>query len=300
MMKNRVVTFMGALTVSILLLSTFIAPVNACTGMTLTSTDKGVVYGRTFEWGAFELHTRLTIVPRGIEFTGLTPDGLTGKKWIAKYGVVGFDILNKMAYIDGMNEKGLTVGLYYNLGSTKYPKYDPSKAKESITAMDLGQYLLTQFATVDEVKEAMNNVRVIPVIEEAIGIPVQAHFIVSEPSGKSIVIEWLDGKVKIFDNPLGVITNSPTFDWQMTNLRNYSHLPTATPLSAKIQPIGSGSNMMGLPGDFTSPSRFVRATVATQTARPMKTSDDAAYELFRIIDNYNGAPNGGEGTVGSG
>ena len=87
---------------------------------------------------------------------------------------------------------------------------------------------------------------------------------VTEPSGQAIVIEFAKEEVQIFDATLGCITNSPTYDWHLTNLRNYVNLsPVALP-SRKIEdldfsPIGAGSGMIGLPGDFTPPSRFVRA-----------------------------------------
>lgn len=276
----------------LLLLSSYTAPVNACTGIRLTAKDGSVVFGRTLEWGTFDLLSRLAIIPRGYEFTGLTPDGLNGKKWQTKYGVVGIDMLKKDLYGDAINEKGLFVGLFYHPGVAKYLEYDKAQASNTITAVDVVSYISTQFATIAEAKQAMKKVRVVAVLEPAIGIPVQAHWIVVEPSGKSIVIEYLKGKLRIFDNPLGVITNSPAFDWHMTNLRNYVNLsPVALP-TKKIQdldftPLGGGSGMIGLPGDFTPPSRFVRAVAWSQTHRPIADSDEAIYELFRILDNFN-------------
>lgn len=223
MLKTIRVTIRGMLSVSILF-SLLTATAIACTGIRLSGADKGIVYGRTMEWGAFDLHSRVTIIPRGHEFVGLTPDGETGKKWTAKYGVVGLDLLEKVTLADGMNEKGLTAGLFYHPGFAKYPDYDPAKADMSITAIDVVHFILTQFATVDEVREGMSNVRVVAVVEESLGIPVDAHFMVTDPRGKSIVIEFTDGEMKIFENPLGVLTNAPTFDWHMTNLRNYVNL----------------------------------------------------------------------------
>ena len=114
----------------------------------------------------------------------------------------------------------------------------------------------------------------------------------TEPSGKAIVIEYLKGELKIFDAPLGVITNSPSYDWHETNLRNYINLsPVAIP-DKKIgdldfKPLGGGSGMIGLPGDFTPPSRFVRAVAFSKTARPTNTGEETMYELFRILDNFN-------------
>lgn len=78
----------------------------ACTGIRLISKDGGVVYGRTMEWGSFDLHSRVAIIPRGYSFTGLTPDGLNGKVYKSKYGVVGLDMIGKDYIGDGMNEKG--------------------------------------------------------------------------------------------------------------------------------------------------------------------------------------------------
>jgi choloylglycine hydrolase len=108
--------------------------------------------------------------------------------------------------------------------------------------------------------------------------------------------------MKIFDDTLGVITNAPTFNWHMTNLRNYINLSAVALPDKKVDdldfaPLGEGSGMIGLPGDFTPPSRFVRAVAWTQTARPTETSSETVYEVFRILDNFNvplGASEGSE------
>lgn len=282
---------MNVLTVS-MLFSVSTVTTDACTGIKLSAADKGVVYGRTMEWGAFDLHSRVAIIPQGREFVGLTPDGNTGKKWKAKYGVVGLDLLGKVTLADGMNEKGLTAGLFYHPGFAKYPEYDQAKADMSISAIDVVHFILTQFATTDEVREGLSKVRVVPVVEESLGKPVEAHFMVTDPQGKALVIEFIDGKMKIFENPLGIITNSPTYDWHMTNLRNYVNLSAVAIPDKKIEdldfaPLGGGSGMIGLPGDFTPPSRFVRATAFSQTARATQSSAETVYELFRILDNFN-------------
>lgn len=264
----------------------------ACTGIRLKAKDGSTVYGRSMEWGAFDLNSRVAIVPRGYQFTGLTPDGHNGKAWQAKYGFVGLDMLGKDLFADAMNEKGLSAGLFYHPGYAEYMDYDQAKAGNTITAVDIVSYILSQFSTIEEVKKGMESVIVVPVIEKALGIPVQAHWMVTEPSGKAIVIEYLDKKLRIFDNPLGVITNAPEYSWHMTNLRNYVNLsPVALP-GTKIEnidfhPLGARSGMIGLPGDYTPPSRFIRAVAWTQTARPTETSGETIYELFRILDNFN-------------
>ena len=289
-MRNIRVT--GAIVGSLLLLTLFTAGVDACTGIKLSAKDGSTVYGRTMEWGTFDLHSRIAIVPRGHSFNGLTPDGQNGKEWKAKYGFAGLDMLGRDLLADGMNEKGLAAGLFYHPGYATYMKYDKAQAGNSVTAVDIVSYILSQYATVDEVKSAMEQVRVVPVVEKAIGIPVQGHWMVTDVSGKSIVIEFTDGKMKIHKNPLGVITNSPTYDWHMTNLRNYVNLSAVALPSKNIEdldfaPLGGGSGMIGLPGDNTPPSRFVRAVAWTQTARPTETSGETVYELLRILDSFN-------------
>lgn len=291
----------GWLTGILLLFLFCFASAEACTGVRLVAEDGSCVYGRSMEWGAFDLNSRVAIVPRGYAFRGLTPDGNNGKAWESVYGVVALDMLKKDTLSDGMNEKGLTAGLFYHPGTAEYMAYDPVNAKDTITAVDVVAYILTQYATVDEVKKGMEGVRLVAVVEEALEIPVDAHWIVTEPSGKSVVIECLKGKIRFFDNPLGVITNSPSYDWHMTNLRNYVKL-TSEEASGKelegveVNPTGGASGMIGLPGDFTPPSRFVRAVAWTQTARPTKHSSETVYEVFRILDNFNLPLGSGEGS----
>ena len=274
---------------------------SACTGLTLKAGDGSVVFGRTLEWGSFDLMSRLEIVPRGHAYATHMSDGKPGMAWTAKYGAVGIDAVGKDMIIEGMNEKGLDVGLFYHPGFADYEAYDPAQAAESMSATDFGQYLLTNFSTVDEVREAVKHVRVVAVIEPALGFAPPVHFIVTEPSGKAIVIEYSNGEVRTFDAPLGVITNAPTYDWHMTNLRNYINLsPVALP-GKKIEdlnfkPLGGGSGMIGLPGDFTPPSRFIRAVAFSQTARPTPTGDETIYEIFRILDNFNVPLGASEGT----
>ncbi|UTW63903.1 choloylglycine hydrolase family protein [bacterium SCSIO 12741] len=296
-MKNL---FLSLFTVA-LVLSSFIG--NTCTGIRLVTKDGGVIYGRSMEWGAFDLNSRVAIVPRGYTFTGLTPDGFTGKTYQAIYGVVGLDMLHKDLIADGMNEKGLTIGLFYHPGFAKYPEFEKTQATNTISAQEVPNYILTQFASVEEVKTGMEQVKVVGVVEPKLGIIVEGHWMVSDASGNSIVIEYNEGELKIFDAPLGVITNAPNYDWHLTNLRNHINLsmyslPTKEIESYSFSPLGAGSGMTGLPGDNTPPSRFIRAVAWSQTARELPNAEEATYELFRILDNFQ-LPLGPDGAEGS-
>lgn len=267
-------------------------PLLACTGITLRAKDGAVVFGRTLEWGSFDLKSRLVIVPRDYEYKSHLENGQIGKSWKTVYGTVGLDVVEKDYLADGMNEKGLCVNVFYHPGFAEYAKFDPAKANNTLGSLDLCQYLLTTCATADEARKAVSTVNIIGVLEPAIGIPAPIHLIVTEPSGKAFVIEFTKGQTVIHEAALGVITNAPTYDWHVTNMRNYINLsPVALP-DKKIdeldfKPLGGGTGMIGLPGDYTPPSRFVRAVAFAKTARPTETGGETFYEIFRILDSFN-------------
>jgi len=281
----------GAVTVALLALG--LSTASACTGCQVTTRDGAVINGRTVEFGVF-LDTSIVVVPRNYEFTGTTTLG-PGKRWKSKYASVGMILVDNEVIVDGMNEKGLVTASFYFPGYAKYAVTTEKNRHISISSSDFTQWILSMFATVDEVREAIEKgeVAISPVLTPGFPPQVQPfHFIVYDRTGKSIVIEPLDGKLKIYDNPIGVITNSPTFDWHMTNLRNYVNLLAHTPDEVKVfgvtlKPLGQGAGMLGLPGDFTPPSRFVRATAFTATAVPAKTADGGVLQMFHILNNFD-------------
>lgn len=265
---------------------------HACTAISLKAEDGDILFGRTMEWGSFDLNGEIMLIPKGYKFTGNTPDNKPGFEWRGKYGVAGISMLGKDVLSDGINEKGMILALLYHPGFAEYSDYDPAKADKSMGPLDISQYLLTTCATVADVREAMKKILVVPVVEPAIGITPPTHFMIVDAAGDQIVIEFQKGEVKIYDAPLGVITNAPFYDWHITNLRNYIFLSPKPMPDEKIAgldftPLGGGSGMIGLPGDFTPPSRFVRAVAFTSTARKTADGPETVYEMFRILDNFN-------------
>ncbi|MBB6430297.1 linear amide C-N hydrolase [Algisphaera agarilytica] len=268
-------------------------PAEACTGIMLVGEDGTIVRARTVEWGPFDLQPTLDVVPRGYEYdAGEMPDGKNGMKWKGKYGVVGTAMLGHATPGDGMNEVGLTAGLFYLPGFTTYEEYKPEDADRSIAGIHLAGYVLSMFETVDEVREGLKDVRVVAVDDPKLGFPFPLHMLVADARGGRIVVEYIDGKATVFEADLGTITNSPTYDWHMTNLNNYINLsaisiPEREVGGVTFGPLGAGSGMIGLPGDFTPPSRFVRAVAFSQSARPTVGDYDTVREAFRILDNFN-------------
>ena len=264
----------------------------ACTGIRLTAADGSVVRGRTLEFGS-DIHSEVIMIPRGFARAGVTPDGKPGLQWKTKYATLGANGEGLPYLFDGLNEKGLAVGTFYFPTTAGFMPYTAPDAAKTIAPWQVGSYLLENFATVDEVREGIGNIVVPSVVFQAWGFVPPVHYVVYDASGKSIVIEYFDGKLHVFDNPLGVVTNSPSFDWHMTNLRNYVNFsldnvpPVKLGSGVTLQPLGQGTGMLGLPGDFTPPSRFVRAVAFSVSVLPSKTGDDAVLELFHILNNFD-------------
>ena len=263
----------------------------ACTGIRLEAEDGTVVHARTLEF-AVDLHSDVIMVPRGYHRTGTTPDGKKGLVWKSRYASLGANGVGLPYIFDGLNEKGLAVGTFYFPGTVGYMPYKPADAGRTIAPWEVGSWVLENFATVEEVKANAGMVLVPDVVLKAWGFAPPVHYVVHDASGKSIVLEYVDGKLNIHDNPLGVMSNSPTFDWHMTNLRNYvnilhTNLPPIQLGDVKLTPLGQGSGMLGLPGDFTPPSRFVRAVAFSQSLLPSKTGEDAVLQASHLLNNLD-------------
>lgn len=294
-MKARARLFQGisSFAAVALIATCAVQPTAACTSLAVVAEDGTLVYGRTMEWGSFDLHSRVVITPRGAAFVGTTPDGKAGVRWTGRYGFVGLDMVGQDYIGDGMNEKGLVVGVLYFPGFAQFQPYDSANAGNALSSMQLAAFVLSQFSTVGEVRAALPKVSVVAIpLQELHGQPAPMHFTILDATGKAIVVEYTKEGLQIFDNPLRVMTNAPGFDWHMTNLRNYIGLsafsrPARSLGGMEFPPVGAGSGFIGLPGDFTPPSRFVRAVAFTQTARPTADGAETVYEVLRILDTFN-------------
>ncbi|UIJ39556.1 choloylglycine hydrolase family protein (plasmid) [Desulfobaculum bizertense] len=275
---------------------------HACTGISLQADDGGICYGRTMEWGSFDLESNVTLIPKGTELHALSPEqNAKGMSFRAKYNVMGINAIGKLFLVDGINEKGLAGGLFYHPDFIEYAEYSAKNASSTLSSQDVMNFVLATCQSVAELKEIMAPMKVIAVTEPRIQGPVPAHWMFCDSTGARVVVEIKNGICKFFDAPLGVITNAPTYDWHIINLRNYINLspvsvPTKKLTELDFSPLGGGSGMHGLPGDFTPPSRFIRAVAWTQSARALHSVTEAEYETFRILDNFNVPLGSAEGT----
>lgn len=274
-----------------LLSAFFIINGQACTGIQLKANDGTTVSGRTVEFG-ISLDLNGVVVPRHYTFHGTLPDGKTGLTYQSKYAAIGGAMFGASDIADGMNEKGLVIGDFYFPGYAEYAPVTQHNMNKALSPTEFSNWILTQFATVDEVKKGIKSVVIVATTPKGWPILPPFHYVVYDKSGKSIAIEPINGELKVYDNPMGVFTNSPTFDWQMTNLANYINLspinpPTKSIDGVTLQQFGNGAGLHGLPGDFTPPSRFVRAAVFSSTAIKPANADAAVLAVFHILNQFD-------------
>lgn len=264
---------------------------DACTGVSLTASDGSYVQARSIEWSHGTLESQYVIIPRGQQLQSYTPDGQPGMTFKARYGVVGLCVVQKEFIAEGMNEEGLSAGLFYFPDYGGYDAYKPEEHDKTLLDMQVVQWILSQHRTVQEVIDHIRSQKIVG-FADASGRPSTIHWRVGEPSGRQIVIEIIDGEVHIHENTVGVLTNAPGFDWHLTNLNNYINLQPGDARTQQLgqqnlRPIGGSSAMLGLPGDATPPSRFVRMAFFRATA-PVQPDGPKTVELcFHLLNNFD-------------
>ena len=262
---------------------------NACTGITLTAKDNSKILARTIEWGGSDLNSQYVIVPRGYEQQSYVPGGsVNGMRFTARYGYVGLAVEQKEFVAEGLNEVGLSAGLFYFPGYGQYENYNPSLKESTIADLQLVSWILGNFSNVDDAVKAIQNIHVVSIDPRGSTV----HWRIADKTGKQVVLEIVNGKPNFYENKLGVLTNSPGFEWQITNLNNYVNLypgaATSKPFGAiKLAPFGAGSGFLGIPGDVTPPSRFVRAAFYQTTAPQQDTGIEAVIQSFHILNNFD-------------
>ena len=230
-----------------------------CTALTLSTKDGYNLFGRNMDL-AYSFNQAVTLVPRTYEYK----DNITGEMRKNKYAVLGMASIidNYPAFADGCNEKGLgCAGL--NFPGCFYVEEKLVEGKKNLAPYDLLLWILANFKTVDEVLDNIKDIELVGIpLNDKTPIPT-LHWIVSDTEGKSIVIEKTKEGLKTFENPIGVLTNSPTFDWHMTNLNEYIKTTPIQPepvkwLNEELKPLGVGLGTKGLPGGLSGVDRFVR------------------------------------------
>ena len=287
-MKSKIVMVVALLPG--LLMNGSLRSSHACTSVQLTAVDGSSVVARTMDTNPAAMKYKVALVPRGKTIQSTNPDGSPGLSFVTKYSSFSLPMIGSTTPTDSMNEKGMTVAVQI-LNATYYAtSVPPEKKRQALSNYDVPLWLISQFATVDEVKANIDKVAVWTREQ------MPFHLVLFDASGKGIVIEWVKDDasghsvMKVYDNKVGVATNDPTFDWQVTNLRNYVQ---TTPASTHEKKFGDlvvtapnmGSGAYGVPGDMTSPSRFVRMAVQRTSVKPPANAAQALSLVSHIINN---------------
>ena len=246
---------------------------------------KDTYFGRNLDLEC-KFGEKVVITPRNYEFK-LRKE----KSFKTKYAMIGMATVVDQypLYAEACNEKGLSIA---GLNFPEYAHYkDEEKGKINITPFELTPWILGNFENIEDLKEVLNNVNLINIsFSEEIQLT-PMHFMIADKNN-SIVLEQTKEGLKIYDNLVGVLTNSPPFIYHLTNLNNYLNL---TPNFAEnrftnkieLDAYGNGMGTLGLPGDTSPSSRFVRVAFNKLNSVCDESEETSISQFFHILDSVS-------------
>ena len=256
--------------------------------------DGSVVIGRSLDYPA-QMGFQLCVIPQGQARRAMpVDDDRTTRAWVTRHGVVGLAVAGiDGAILDGMNTAGLSAHVLYMVGGF----FNPAEFRgdgSDVSQIELASYLLSTCASLTEVREALNDISVWGWSGGMPFVP-PVHVLVHDRQG-SAVIEFRPEGLVIVDNPVGVATNSPFLDWHLVNLNNYVGMSASDPGHQRVRPqvggvdlhtMGVGWGLRGLPGDYSGPSRFVRATFLNTLAETPRDGRSAEMLALHILNTFD-------------
>lgn len=248
-----------------------------CTAITLKTDD--FYFGRNLDLHRHYNET-VTVTPRNYAFKFRN-----GTVMENHYAMIGMATVSNgyPLYYEATNEKGLSIaGLNFPDNAVYYPESD---SKENVAPFELIPYILGQCLSVDEALEKFGGLNLwnIPFSKDFSLTPL--HWIVADKN-RCVTIEPMHDGLKIYENPVGVLTNNPPFDYHMHHLANYINLTPNQPESrfgADLKPYSLGMGAIGLPGDLSSASRFVRATFSKINSVSGDSEEESVNRFFHIL-----------------
>ena len=256
-----------------------------CTGVRFSDNDGNMYFGRNLDWTE-GYGQKVVLTPKGYKYQS----AFLGEMEPRHGALIGMAIVieNTPLYFDCANEAGLAIA---GLNFPGYAKYEANAVdgKQNIAAYEFPLWVTMNFSSVDEVEKALENAAIVakPINEQ---FPVsELHYIIGDKN-RSIVVEYTKNGMEIFKNDVDILTNQPGYNWHQENLRNYMNLEPKHPAEVKwgkaeMKPFGSGSMMRGIPGDYYSPSRFIRVAYLN-THYPTKNSEDE--NVMRLFHTLTG------------
>lgn len=259
-----------------------------CTAATYQT--KNSYFGRNLDLD-FSYGEEVVIIPRHFPFTFRETNTID-----SHYAIIGiaYVVDDTPLLYDAINEKGLGMAGLNFVGNAVYNTH--IDGKDNIAQWEFLPWILSQCSNVTEAKTLLSKINLTNLAFSEQLPPAELHWIISDISGASIVIESVASGLKIYDNPLGVLTNNPPFDEQLFQLNNYMQLSPTAPINnfaphLPLRPYSRGMGAIGLPGDLSSQSRFVKASFT----KIHSVSDDDEFssvsQFFHIlhsVDQQNG------------
>lgn len=254
-----------------------------CTAATYKTKD--FYFGRTLDY-EFSYGDEITITPRNYEFNFRKV-----KKIESHYAMIGMAhvVGEYPLYYDAINEKGLGIAGLNFVGNAYYNEC--IDGKDNIAQFELIPWILGQCESVKEVRELLENINITnePFSEK---FPLaQLHWIIADKD-ESIVVESMKDGLKVYNNPVGVLTNNPPFDKQMFELNKYMNLSPKSPknnFSDKLdmEYYSRGMGAIGLPGDLSSQSRFVRVSFVKMNSKSEDDEKSSVSQFFHILNSVD-------------
>ena len=256
-----------------------------CTALSLASNKGNNFFGRNMDIECY-FNQQVMIVPERYKYVNkVTGELVTNKKAYIGMGTI---IDSHPAMAEAMNENGLACAGLNFVGYAHYEK-EPVKDKNNIAPYDFIQWVVSGYDTVQEVKSAIKEIELVEVpIKEGIKVA-NLHWMITDKMGESIVVEKTIEGIRVYDNTVGVMTNNPTFDWQITNLNEYINLSQNQPEDTmwseqKLKALGVGAGTRGIPGDFGSVSRFIRMAYIRAKKPKINNNIEAITQFFHMLD----------------
>ena len=253
-----------------------------CTGVRFSDNKGNMYFGRNLDWSE-GYGQKVVATPRKYHYTA----AFLGEMPV-KYALIGMAIVidNVPLYFDCGNEAGLAIAGLNFPGYAQYEKA-PVDGKTNVAAYEFPFWVVMNFSSVDEAEKALKDVAIVDKPFNENTPSSMLHWIIGDGK-KSIVVEYTPNGMEIFQNNVDVLTNQPGYAWHQENLRNYMNLNSLMPTSVKwdkaeLKAFGSGSFMRGLPGDYYSPSRFVRVSYLNANYPTQDNEDDNVSRLFHTL-----------------
>ena len=264
-----------------------------CTAVTYKTRD--FYFGRTLDY-EFSYSEEVTVTPRNFPFLFRHMEPGRGR-----YAMIGMARVSEgiPLYFDAVNEKGLAMAGLNFVGYAKYGKEVPDR--DNVAHFELIPWLLRQCATVEEAKRLLERVNITDTAFSRELPPAQLHWLLADRES-SITVEAVEEGLRVYPNPVGVLTNNPPFDQQLFRLNDFMNLSPEEPdnrftprLSLKAYSRGMGA--LGLPGDLSSQSRFVLAAFVKENSRSGNGEWESVGQFFHIlgaVEQVNGCCRVGE------